>query len=390
MKIAIYSGSIPSTTFIEALIKGIATSHEVVLFGKLHRLPEYNSGRIRVYPVYSNRFKNFVFTFWRTVLLLVKYPKRFFVLRQQIKLRSGIFHKYNWWSRYVAVLLYLPDVFHLQWAKDLENWFFLKERLGVKFVVSLRGAHINYSPLVDPELETTYKRYFPEVDAFHAVSKAIGKVSQNYGASARKIRVINSLIPESTLKLFRLPKPFGNNTIHMVSVGRHHWKKGYAMALNACKLLKEQGVLFRYDIIADGKVPEALLFQRRQLGLEDEVVFMEGMQQTKLFEALQDYDVLLLPSLEEGIANVVLEAMALGVPVISTDCGGMREVVVPNETGWLVGVLDSQALKDAVLDFKNASLETRQDIAKQAFNLVKTNNNATVFLDEFDDFYNIA
>ena len=66
---------------------------------------------------------------------------------------------------------------------------------------------------------------------------------------------------------------------------------------------------------------------------------------------MQDFDLLILPSLNEGIANVVLEAMALGIPVISADCGGMSEVVLPNETGWLVPVRDSEAMGEAIIEF---------------------------------------
>ena len=64
---------------------------------------------------------------------------------------------------------------------------------------------------------------------------------------------------------------------------------------------------------------------------------------------MRSFDVLLLPSLNEGIANVVLEAMAIGVPVISTDCGGMSEVVILDTTGWLLPVRDSKAIAKGLI-----------------------------------------
>ena len=53
-------------------------------------------------------------------------------------------------------------------------------------------------------------------------------------------------------------------------------------------------------------------------------------------ELIKNADILLLSSVEEGIANVVLEAMALGTLVVSTECGGMNEVIKNNENGFLV------------------------------------------------------
>lgn len=385
--IAIYSGNIPSTTFIENLIKGISAKYEVLLFGKRVSKQEYTTKNIKYYPIYSNFLKNLVITKWRTLLIILKYPKRFKILYNQVKPIKGVYNKYNWWVRYVPVLLNLPDIFHIQWAKDVEKWFFLKEELGCKLVLSLRGAHINYSPIANPILAEAYKKYFPKIDAFHAVSDAIGIEAQKYGAEATKISVIHSLISQITFDLFKLPKEKINNKLDLISVGRHHWKKGYNVALDACKLLKEQQISFSYIIVAAGIVSEELLFQRNQLDLENEVIFLNSMKQAALFELMQKSDVLLLPSLEEGIANVVLEAMALGVPVISTDCGGMAEVIKQGETGWLVPVRNPQAIANALVKVLNTSLEKHQEITSNAHAFVKEQFNAEKVIEQFNDLY---
>ena len=387
LKIAIYSGNIPSTTFIENLIKGISKKHELFLFGKLKSLPDYNSKKIHIHPTYSNTFKNVVITKWRTFLLLIKYPKRFQMLWNQVKPIKGIYNKYHWWSRYAPVLLHLPDIFHIQWAKDVEKWFFLKEKLGCKLVLSLRGAHINYSPIADPQLAASYKKYFPKIDAFHAVSDAIGLEVQEYGADAAKITTIHSLISKTTIDLFKQPNAIKNNKLKIISVGRFHWVKGYNIALDACKILKEKQISFSYTILAAGKVPEELLYQRNQLDLIEEVIFTDNLEQGKAFLKMQESSVLLLPSLKEGIANVVLEAMALGVPVISTDCGGMQEVIIPNETGWLVPVLDSEAIANTLIEFNNTSNEKRNKIVNNAHSFVKNNFDTATTISQFNEFY---
>lgn len=369
LKISIYSGSIPSTTFIENLIKSIALKHKVILFGKSKTNVNYSVKNIYCYQTYSNKVLNLIATKWRMFLLLIAHPKRFQIGLQEIKLKKGWYSKYNWWTRYAPVLLHLPDVFHLQWAKDVEYWMFLKEKLGVKLVLSLRGAHINYSPISNPKLSELYNCNFPKIDAFHAVSVAIGLEAQKYEADPKRIKVIHSLIPETTFNMFKEPKKQGD-ILKIISVGRHHWIKGYSTAIEACNQLKIKGVNFSYTIIANGVIPEELIYQQHQLNLLNEVKFKKGLSQDKLFKKIQEADVLLLPSLKEGIANVVLEAMALGVPVISTGCGGMEEVIINCETGWLVPVLDAESMANSLIQFKKLATQTKQIIAKNAFEFV--------------------
>lgn len=387
LKIAIYSGNIPSTTFIENLIKGIAIKHTVLLFGKQKSKPNYTEKIIQCYPIYANKFQNLLITKWRTFLLLLKHPKRFKILWQQLKQVQGLSAKFNWWSRYTPVLLYLPDIFHIQWAKDVEKWIFLKEKLHVKVVLSLRGAHINYSPIANKELAASYRNDFPKVDAFHAVSEAIGLEVQKYGAAANKIKVIHSLISKDTFEFFQKPRDRDDGILRILSVGRHHWKKGYTTALDACKLLKEKQIPFTYTIVAGGSIPEELIFQRNQLGLIEEITFNDAMLQEAIFEKMKESDVLLLPSLEEGIANVVLEAMAIGLPVVSTDCGGMKEVVIPKKTGWLVPVLNSQETSEALIEVSNLPFVIKKEIVTNAFNFIKKSFNCNKGIQQFVNFY---
>jgi glycosyltransferase involved in cell wall biosynthesis len=387
LKIAIYSGSIPSTTFIENLIVSIAEKHCVFLFGKQQHRTNYVEKPIKAYPIYSNKFSNLFITKWRFFLLLLQYPKRVKILLRQLQQFNGLSSKYNWFIRYIPVLLYLPHVFHIQWAKDVAYWIFLKEELDVKIILSLRGAHINYSPISNKQLAESYKKNFPKIDAFHAVSDAIGIEAQKYGADLSRIKTIYSLISPSTLDLFKLPAMRKDSKLKILSVGRHHWKKGYSMALAACKILKEKNIPFEYTIVAGGKVPEELFVLQHQYNLDDDVIFETALPQAELFKKMQESDVLLLPSLEEGIANVVLEAMALGVPVISTNCGGMKEVVFPTKTGWIVPMLDEVAMAATIVDFKTTSLEKRVEVVLNAHSLIKENFDGNKNAAEFEALY---
>jgi colanic acid/amylovoran biosynthesis glycosyltransferase len=148
-------------------------------------------------------------------------------------------------------------------------------------------------------------------------------------------------------------------------VGRPHWKKGYDYALKACAKLDQQGIDFKYTIIGAAG-DEELLFLIDDLGLQDHVTLTDKLPQAKVFELMQKSDLLLLPSLEEGIANVAVEAMALGCPVISTDCGGMQELITHDEEGWIVTARDLEAMSNQIFEFSQMDVDEVSRIKKQA------------------------
>jgi colanic acid/amylovoran biosynthesis glycosyltransferase len=76
--------------------------------------------------------------------------------------------------------------------------------------------------------------------------------------------------------------------------------------------------------------------------------------------------VLLMPSLEEGIPNVVVEAMAIGLPVISTNCGGVPELIEDKVNGWLVPIRDPAALAEAISSFVALPLNEIQEVRSAA------------------------
>ena len=265
------------------------------------------------------------------------------------------------------MLYHKPAIFHLQWAKSIEDWIWVKQ-FGIKMVLSLRGAHINYTPISNPEYATVYKKQFPLVDGFHAVSKAIAHETLKYNATPEKIKVVYSGFNLDNLQFINKVKPT-SSPLKIVSVGRSHWKKGYQYALDACCILEQEKFDFQYTIIGVNN-DEELLFQRDQFGLEKHVLFKNNLPLQVVFHEIQTADVLLLPSVEEGIANVVLEAMALGTLVISTNCGGMEEVVEDEKNGFIVPVRNPEAIAQKLKKVASLSKEEYQLICNEARNKI--------------------
>ena len=363
-KIAIYSGEIPSTTFIERLIHGVAGSdYKIYLFG-------YQKKKVS----YSNSVQLFSFTNkWSKLFSLIRYSILLLVFRSSDKkkldniIQSQKGNNTLLKIKYYPVLYHKPAIFHLQWAKSIEDWMWVKQ-FGIKMVLSLRGAHINYTPISNPEYATVYKKQFPLVDGFHAVSKAIAHETLKYNATPEKIKVVYSGFNLDNLQFKNKVKPT-SSPLKIVSVGRSHWKKGYQYALDACCILEQEKFDFQYTIIGVNN-DEELLFQRDQFGLEKHVLFKNNLPLQVVFHEIQTADVLLLPSVEEGIANVVLEAMALGTLVISTNCGGMEEVVEDEKNGFIVPVRNPEAIAQKLKKVASLSKEEYQLICNEARNKI--------------------
>lgn len=355
LNVAIYSGEIPSTTFIENLILSVPESEiNVYLFGYITKHIQYRKRNIFIYSTPAPGWKTIPFVLYNKLKLRIQSRNNFNKLQNYIKSKGkGKKHEYLLWSKYLPIVLNLPQVFHLQWAKSLEEWFFLKELFDVKIVLSLRGAHIYYSPLANEKLADSYRKYFPLIDGFHAVSNDILKIAALYSTKLQNSKVIYTGIDNKSIPFQNLPTKFNQrNPVKIISVGRFHWVKGYHIAINAMRILEKQDIPFEYTIIANGGNEEEIKYIINEHALNKKIKILSGMSHDKVISSMHDSDIMLLPSVEEGIANVVLEAMACGTLVLSSDCCGMSEVVT-DETGFTFRNRDAEDLASRIMQIQN-------------------------------------
>src|SRR5438094_6870820 len=140
----------------------------------------------------------------------------------------------------------------------------------------------------------------------------------------------------------------------IVAVGRLIVKKGFADLVRACRLLMDRRKSFRCAIIGEGPLEQELGEQINQLGLQDRVELPGAKPQHEIKEYLAAGTVFVLPSMidpdggMDNLPTVIMEAMAAGLPVVSTAIGGIPEMVIQNETGFLVSPGDVVALTDAI------------------------------------------
>jgi glycosyltransferase involved in cell wall biosynthesis len=134
------------------------------------------------------------------------------------------------------------------------------------------------------------------------------------------------------------------NTITFI--GRLDYLKGVDVLLQALRKLIDSRIPVHLDILGDGPERNKLEMMSQQLGINDAVTFHGAVHGVEPY--LQQATMLVLPSLSEGMPNVVLEAMACGLPVIATRVGGIVDIIADGENGLLVDAQRPDQLYDAM------------------------------------------
>lgn len=196
-----------------------------------------------------------------------------------------------------------------------------------------------------------HRIFYPKANVIITLSKGVKEdLIQSFYISTDKIKTIYN--PLDLGRISQLAKeaintPDTNNLPMLIAIGRLTAQKGYPYLLRAFKKLRDN-LSVKLLILGQGKEEENLKRLTKGLKIADDVVFM-GFQ-TNPYKYLAKASVFVLSSLYEGLGNVILEAMACGVPVVSTRCPcGPGEIITDGVNGLLVPPADESALAEAIL-----------------------------------------
>jgi colanic acid/amylovoran biosynthesis glycosyltransferase len=149
------------------------------------------------------------------------------------------------------------------------------------------------------------------------------------------------------LEEFSSPKTIPETSHMLVCVGRLCPQKGQILIPRAAALLRDQFPDLKIILVGDGEIREALEAQIKVHKVEDIVELRGWVENRSVLDLVGSSRALLLPSYAEGLPVVIMEALALGTPVISTTIAGIPELV-DEECGWLFPAGDEEQLVDAM------------------------------------------
>lgn len=239
----------------------------------------------------------------------------------------------------------------------------LKEKYPIPMLVSVRS---------DPAREYNFPPYGWMMRRLYP--KADGLIMQTEGARdyfPEKIRKKSVVIP-NPIHRDAVRRPFrGERKKEIVAVGRLTEEKNYPMLLEAFANIRREFPDYRLVIYGEGPLREELQAQIRKKNLEDRAVL--AGQKEDIFERIYESRLFVMTSSHEGMPNALMEAMALGLPVIATDCpcGGPGFLIENRKNGILIETKNQKALEGAVRELLSDE-ELSAGLGEQACRIVET------------------
>lgn len=170
----------------------------------------------------------------------------------------------------------------------------------------------------------------------------------------------------------------------IIGVGRLIYGKGFQDLITAFSRLKDKNL--KLVLVGDGDYKDKLIKLVKELKISEKVIFTGEKKEEEVISCLNLADIFVNPSYSEGLPTTVLEAGAVGLPVIATDVGGTKEIILNNKTGILIKPKDISALTDSIsklLSHKKFS----ETLANNLNNLVKKEYSYEEMINKFDGVY---
>ena len=248
-----------------------------------------------------------------------------------------------------------PDIVHAHWL--IPGGYVTRKALGKEppLFMSMHGTDVF---LIDKMriAQRLAKKAIHSAHNLHFVSEELRSiVERRYGDVGGRDFVLPMVFG---LESFSRAASKPRETKRILFVGRLMEVKGVDVLIKAFSKFLENDSLSDYalDIVGDGPELDSLLHLARQEQIEEKIVFHGSKQRNEIADFYANADLFVLPSKttalgeKEGLGLVVLEAMMSGVPVIGTDCGGIKETIEHGKTGIIVAENDVDALHIAMVD----------------------------------------
>jgi glycosyltransferase involved in cell wall biosynthesis len=261
------------------------------------------------------------------------------------------------------------DVIHLMansgwsWQLFAAPVLWLSRFRGTPVIVNYRGG----------EAQGYFQRSFrwvrPSLRRASLIVVPSGYLQAVFGAFGETTRVIPNIIdqdvfrerPDTSPSLLAPDGAYGDRESFTLVITRNLEPiYGIDTALQAMAKVREQGCPARMRIAGSGPAERQLRRLTRELGLEDIVHFEGRLERDAVVALYGQADAMVNPTTIDNMPNSVLEAMACGLPVISTNVGGVPYILTDGETGLLVPTRDPRALANAILRlFSDRALQQR-------------------------------
>jgi len=250
------------------------------------------------------------------------------------------------WGAWKAVRSYLdsvkPDILHthLLSSDTIAYLYKKKTKKPFKWISTLHNVEHN-SPLL---YKIVWRHVLHKVDRVIAVAPRVVEYAKHiFKVSESKVSLVLNGIDVGVWSKIASHKPFKNKDFTFATIGRLEKQKGHTFLLEALSQLSFDN--WTYHVYGDGSLEAELKTQADKLGIGERVVW-HGMTE-QVHEEIKDVDLIIQPSLWEGLSLVVMEVMTAGRCVLTTDTGG-EGLVDDEKTGFVVPHGESESLGERI------------------------------------------
>jgi glycosyltransferase involved in cell wall biosynthesis len=237
----------------------------------------------------------------------------------------------------------------------------MKQRHGIPYALVTHGDIFDRPAGTYDRLMTAfYKKMTPlayrNADLIVALSPSMAECALRGGARKEAIVIIpNGIDPaepglggEASNELKQLDHL--SSILRLLYVGTFTVPKGVDVLIDACNMLKSEGIHFSLSLVGAGPLELQLRQKVETLNLQQEIRFIGKIGHNNLGEFYQNADLVCVPSINDPLPTVVLEALVRGTPVVASDVGGIPFMIKSGYNGVLVPSADPKALADAMRD----------------------------------------
>ena len=350
MRILIVGLRWPPETFIVRLLRSLLhAGYDITVATKKQPDASWQQPNFHWLPLSgwgSSKFVRFLHLGWLALSVMRHIPRGIKRFKQQIPGTISWKRRLRYWYELLPFVGQHWDVIYFPWNATAIRYLPLFDQAD-NVLISCRGSHVNIKPY-DPRMgrfREKLRETFGRATAIHCVSQAILDEASQWGLSPNKSWIIRPAVdPEFFKPSLTSSSETENGVFHIVTIGSLIWLKGYEYALQAIYTLRKAGLAVQFDIIGDGVGRERIIYTIQDLELEDCVHLHNAIPPIQVRDILQKSHAFVLASLSEGISNAVLEAMACSLPIVTTNCGGMTEVITDGCEGFIVPMYDAHQI----------------------------------------------
>ncbi|MFC6386036.1 glycosyltransferase [Sporolactobacillus kofuensis] len=286
------------------------------------------------------------------------------------------------------------DFIHARFGLTGADLLSVKQALGIPMLTSFHGFDLPTNVKSMKKYKGNLEILFKEGDAFTVTSNNMKKILVDFGCPKNKLFVHHSGINIDRFA-FRNSEFPEDGVVTILSVGRLVQKKGMEDLINAFSKVYAQDKNVRLRIVGDGKLRHTLQKQVKQLNLDKVVTFVGALSHPDVIHEMHQAHVFALASTtakdgnQEGIPNVLKEALATGLPVVSTLHAGIPELVRNEQSGLLVPERDTDAMAHALLQLIR-NPDQWHKMAKKGRKTIKRSFNTETQINELEHIYDLV